>query len=344
MRAARSVAGPAPPRSWRAQKATNEKSPAERQLPESFVARELGVASAFLHGSTPATLSPGPPSLVSCCIGVVLSTIAGRADADGSEYDAQDMAAAMLFAARELSISLRGRILADSASRVPRDPVRLSDTAIRVLLEHDSGPHHPGQPERPVDDNEGSDWDDDPTPTLAHLPLTAHPAPLRLLQDVPRLRALSLTSVDLAFATLPAMDRVVHILPPTLRTLGLAGVRSGEGYASWARGMGALGKKMTVLHVSCQCSVGHEETGTAFYAMVLTLDTRHLPPPDPRLPNPARPVWHRRGAEGETPPVVAEARYAGEHERRGRARGARTRRGRKGVAARHDARRGQARR
>lgn len=231
-----------------------------RETDDSFIAPGLRTAASFLRAGKVTSSLQGPPTLVQSCFSVVLSTIAGRA-ASTDAYDAVDFAEAMLFASRELDIGLRGAMLDASALLSPRDPRRLSDAAIRVLLEHEdvsatAGPDGGVKPET-VD----IDWDADPPPTLSHLALTAHPAPLRLLQDIPRLRALSLTTLDLAFATLPSMDKVAHALPAGLRVLGLAGVKSGVGYTSWTRGMKVLARKLTVLHVSRQSDYLTSDTG-----------------------------------------------------------------------------------
>lgn len=233
----------------------------------------MRVAATFLQpppvstkGKSPHRLVSGVPSLMHICISTILETIAGRVG--HPEYDAADMAEAMLLASRELDIGLRGKTLAQSAALVANHPARLSDSAIRVLLHYEGkeqdaslvsdrplsrseGAEDVREEDDALDGQDAEEWelDDNPVSTMSHLSLTTHPAPLRLLQDVPRMRALSLMSVDLSFATLPALDKVVNALPARLRALGLTGVRSAEGYSSWTRGMGSLARKMTVLQV-----------------------------------------------------------------------------------------------
>lgn len=322
--AARRVAGPAPPRSWRENVATSggRDDPDHSEDTKSSVREasvdELLAAEAFLGygprrrdraatgtaadgregggiggggGGTGAEL--GAPSLVDVCLGLTLrllrdETVVWDGEGEGEDGDEEGIGAvtmreAMLAGAVELDLHLRAGLLETSALLPPDSGLRLSDGDVRVLLEYQEPPPtvagkaltdangiETGSPPVPTsaasaqadeDEAEDDEWDTDPSarPTLPHLALTAHPAPLRLLRDVPRFSALALTSLDLAFAVLPGLERVVGVLPAGLRGLGLAGVRAakgraggvgGGGYDGWERGLGSLARKMIVLQVS----------------------------------------------------------------------------------------------
>ncbi|TXT12069.1 uncharacterized protein COLE_02479 [Cutaneotrichosporon oleaginosum] len=169
------------------------------------------------------------------------------------------MAQAMRAGVVQLSLHLRGALLAASGVVGPR----LSDADIRVLLEEAprETPTDAGGEAREWEEHD--DWDKDTArPSLHHLPLMAHPSPLRLLRDVPRFTGLTLTSLDLAFATLP-LERVIGVLPASLRALGLAGARARD----WERGLGALGRKMRVLRTLdvSYCPLGARGTVGALF-------------------------------------------------------------------------------
>lgn len=239
---------------------------------------ELVAAETFLgHRPQPGRSRGGGvglPSLVDMCLQLTLRLLRDESvvwdpevDGDGDEEDRTvTMREAVLAGACELDLHLRAGLLSSSALLPSNSPLRLADGDIRALLEYEV-PHAPQPPpfqSSPAAESaeEDDEWDTDtlPRPTLHHLPLMLHPAPLRLLRDVPRLSALALTSLDLAFASLPPLERLVTVLPPGLRALGLAGVRAapkskagGESYDAWERGLGALARKMIVLQVSFRC-------------------------------------------------------------------------------------------
>ena len=145
---------------------------------------------------------------------------------------------------------------------------------------------------------ETADWDTDAPPTspissqslplalpniarpdIRHLPLTLSSSPLilPLIRDIHRspflFPSVSLTSLDLAYSHIKDLERLVDVLPPALRELGLAGVtlggaaglrasgsgssgRGAKAESRWVwdqeglkRGLGALGRKMLVLKV-----------------------------------------------------------------------------------------------
>jgi hypothetical protein len=242
--AARRVAGPAPPRSWRPR--DSGKAPEEPvAAPEREAsAAELAAAESFL-GHPPRT-GGGVPSLVDVCLRLTLELLRDDTVVWDEEGEGPvTMGEAVRAGTTELDLHLRGALLSASARLPPGSPLRLADGDIRVLLEDEV------LSPRPEDGGE-DEWDTDATrPALHHLPLMSHPAPLRLLRDIPRFSGLTLTSLDLGFAALPLLERLVAILPAGLRALGLAGVRAApKAGADWERGLGALARKMIVLQVS----------------------------------------------------------------------------------------------
>jgi hypothetical protein len=154
---------------------------------------------------------------------------------------------------------LKTRLLYLHSLEIEDGPLRLSDDSLKHLL----GYH------LPVDETDsaqlapspGEDWEeasDHPDlarpPSVDHLPLTLHPSPLTLLRLVPQLQALALTSLNLAYSTIPDLDKLVGAMPASLRALGLVGIRlTGKkfvGEAEWRLSLGILGRKLTVLRVS----------------------------------------------------------------------------------------------
>ena len=163
-----------------------------------------------------------------------------------------------------------------SASLPQDDQLRLNDACTRALLS-DPPAFDPTSGNTATPD----DWDNTDYPTPETLPLVSRPeirhlhltlAPsstlLNLLRDIHRapsiFRSVSLVSLNLAYSCVRDLERLVDILPPGLRELGLVGVRVGtdrgtgferrsggvDGDESVKRGLGALGRKMLVLKVS----------------------------------------------------------------------------------------------
>lgn len=98
---------------------------------------------------------------------------------------------------------------------------------------------------------EADDWEEAEieSPELHHLPATAHPAPTSFLREVSTYSALALTSLNLAFSHIADLERLVGVLPPALRELGLAGCRFKQGPEELKRGWAVLGRKLLVLQV-----------------------------------------------------------------------------------------------
>ena len=123
---------------------------------------------------------------------------------------------------------------------------RLSDRSVKAILSPPDTDHGP-----PVKSaSEEDDWDTGPlTERIHHLGITLHPDPYRLLRSINPLPTVALTSLDLAYSTIPQVEKLVEALPRGLKELGLVGVRcSSEG--EFTRMLGLLGKRLTLLHVS----------------------------------------------------------------------------------------------
>jgi len=123
---------------------------------------------------------------------------------------------------------------------------RLSDRSVKAILSPPDTDHGP-----PVESaSEEDDWDTGPlTERIHHLGITLHPDPYRLLRSINPLPTVALTSLDLAYSTIPQVEKLVEALPRGLKELGLVGVRcSSEG--EFTRMLGLLGKRLTLLHVS----------------------------------------------------------------------------------------------
>lgn len=198
--------------------------------------------------------SRGASSLVDACVSVILRSMRDSTVVDEEDGQVVTMGDAMLAGACQLDIRLRGRVLRDSALLLPDDSNRLGDKHVRALLDYDRRPKSSATGQ---DQDWDWDWDAEQggSETLHTLSLTCHPNPVPLLRDVPRFSALTLTTLNLAFSTLPAdLDRLVNVLPAGLRSLGLAGAQLPKempnGYLSWVLGLGNLARKMLVLQVS----------------------------------------------------------------------------------------------
>ncbi|BEI85555.1 hypothetical protein CcaverHIS002_0509560 [Cutaneotrichosporon cavernicola] len=233
--AARRVAGPAPPRSWRQR---DTKAPDRPVVAPEQEANELELAAAETFLGHPPRIESGPPRLVDICSRLTLQLLRDDTVVWDEDGERVTMAEAVRAGVAELDLHLRGALLSASALLPPASPLRLADGDIRVLLD-----------EAFSREEEEDEWDTEATrPTLHHLPLMAHPAPMRLLRDIPRFTGLTLTSLDLGFCALPPLERLVAALPSGLRALGIAGVRAAPKTSpEWERGLGALARKMIVL-------------------------------------------------------------------------------------------------
>ncbi|KAK8850373.1 hypothetical protein IAR55_004291 [Kwoniella newhampshirensis] len=272
--ASRSAAGPAPPPSWCLSSETTSQtsaavSTATKDLPIQPVStHQLRQSSSLFSTLT----SPEHRSrLVDFCFKVVLRHLedeqlvyfsSGDANDEEMGHDEQYTMGGVL---REQVMYLEPHLkysLLEVASLLPEThPHRLTDRSLPSILSDpppDIGDNSQfGDHIAPSSSTDYVEWDNpsfSTSTTLIHLPLTLHASPHSLLRQLPS--ASSLTSINLAYSTLPSdLDKLVSVLPPGLRELGLAGVRIGThrgaivSEETLRRGFSALGRKLIVLRM-----------------------------------------------------------------------------------------------
>lgn len=290
--ASRSVAGPAPPPSWRGnpdrpltmREAFSRMKVGHAGFTERHVSEaELRQSSELLsfHPQLPPARDKGVGSLVGMCLLAILrglhddTALGQEGDVPVTGEASQDDTAPLTIgqAMQEQLAYLEPHLksaLIDTSSLLPlpvplqpgpaRHSMRLSDSSVRAVL---SQPPHEELSVIPNgctgSSTEGDDWSIDPDipSEIRHVSLCLHPSPLPLLRDISLFPGVTLTCIDLAYSTIRDIERLVGVLPPGLRELGLAGIRLAyKGRVSSAiveddarRGMAALGRKMLVLKV-----------------------------------------------------------------------------------------------
>lgn len=283
--ASRSVAGPAPPPSWRSRPAAiaSSSKSASMDTSSSWSSTRQPVTSAQLSDSSEIFHHPllfegstashnnlqktrkherGVASLTEYCLRTVLAYLENEEEVDiwdngdpdvegGGIASRGGMMTTVGAIFREQTSSfdthLKSRML-DIASIMPESSTsRLSDRSLQAILSlppagdlsHDTGwtdvdDTHADLALCSLEDDEDTDWEatdmtSDRTRLINHLPLTLHSAPPQFLRSLPNLSALSLTSLNLAYSTIPYdLDRLVAVLPSGLRALSLCGVRFGR--------------------------------------------------------------------------------------------------------------------
>lgn len=256
--------------------------------------------------------SIGSALLVQHCLRAVLRYMnseeeLGNADGGDDEVLLGDV---MRDQAAFLDSHLKSGLLEMSSFLPEGDPLRMSDRSIRAIL---SSPLEPGTDSVEwEDDFESMDWGAT-DPTIHHLSLIQHPAPMAILRHLPTLSALSLTSLNLAYSTLGDLDRLVTALPVGLRELSLCGVRMKGGELrladgdAWRRALGAIGRKLIVLNVSeryhgglCESDRQRLDLSEPPFPYMTHTFTTLLHPPQVRLPSLRVLALRDRGA-GVTP-------------------------------------------
>ena len=255
--ASRSVAGPAPPRSWRP--AIVDKGPRDetvyyqRDAPTEADLRRS--ATFFAPPQSAAKRTTGSERLVEHCLRAVLRYMNSEMVLDDSAEDEDQvlLGDVMRDQAAYLDSHLKAGLLEVSSFMPLSDPLRMSDRSVRAIL---TSPLERGRGKSEwEDETEDLDWGDT-DPTLHRLPMIQHPAPTAILRHLPSLSALSLTSLNLAYSTLADPDRLAVVLPVGLRELSLCGVRMKGGEMrladgdAWRRALGAMARKLIVLTVS----------------------------------------------------------------------------------------------
>ncbi|OCF33613.1 hypothetical protein I316_04686 [Kwoniella heveanensis BCC8398] len=168
-----------------------------------------------------------------------------------------------------LTTQLKSALLRQASLLPSSDPSRLSDRSILAILSDsppdlsDESVNHPSS-DRTIEGDEfsgpeesqtnglngdGDEWDSpdalDGSILIADLPLTLHSSPHSILRQIPITS--SVTSLNLAYSTLhPDLERLVAVLPPGLRELGLVGVGFGAvvGKSSTSRSKGGKGSEV----------------------------------------------------------------------------------------------------
>ncbi|WVQ95700.1 hypothetical protein IAU59_002799 [Kwoniella sp. CBS 9459] len=179
-----------------------------------------------------------------------------------------------------LTAQLKSALLRQASLLPSSNPSRLSDRSILAIL---SDPPPDNQAEEHLHslenhcstrtdgisaygESDSDDWDApdtlDSSVLISDLPLTLHTSPHTILRQIPITG--SITSLNLAYSALhPDLERLVAVLPPGLRELGLVGVKfGGEGKLTTRRAangrgaldedalrkaFGSLGRKLIVL-------------------------------------------------------------------------------------------------
>ncbi|OCF58445.1 hypothetical protein L486_04478 [Kwoniella mangroviensis CBS 10435] len=271
--ASRSVAGPAPPPSWRpsqSSSSTTDIAPGHAHAtrsPQPITTWQLKLSTSLLSNS-PITQSN---TLVEHCLRTVLryleddqpilySPEEGNSDEPEESYTLGEILREQI---PYLSLHLRSSLLHTASLLPSTSQHRLSDKSI-LAISSDPPPDRPGltfgdglreSDKQNQDDGIGigNDWDAPSIsePTLTHLSLTLHSSPQSILPRIPNLS--SITSLNLGYSTLPSdLDRLVSVLPAGLRELSLVGTTFGGKVISedgLRRGFGTLGRKLIVLKI-----------------------------------------------------------------------------------------------
>jgi len=275
--ASRSVAGPAPPPSWRgpmAISASTSKSGAEIVLASGPVTTEdLCKASSLFSRSAPEVCSQGSIRLVENCLLTVLHYLndeefvhpsepveMGESEAYSHGWTRGEL---MREQVAYLESPLKLALLETSSLQPEGSFLWLSEASLKAVLGYsDDQQFHPDDRADGWDrssSKSADSWETADT-TLHHLPLTLHPSPHIFLRKLPALHSLLLTSLNLAYSTVPIeLEKLVNVLPAGLREFGMAGLRVARskngGQEDWRRGLGLLARKLIVLRVSAIAQV-----------------------------------------------------------------------------------------
>ncbi len=272
--ASRSVAGPAPPPSWRSVAsgvpiATPVSPVNPPHVLEPVTTDHLRQTSSLSSRPPYHPTKRGPARLVEFCLYTVLRYLDDDEDVQlvGSEGNGEEANHHRVWTRgellREQAAYLESPLksaLMDMGSLQPEgSPLRLSDESLKAILGYSGSessvfyPHDRSEEWDGTSSKSVESWETADT-TLHHLPLTLHPSPHSFLRLTPWLQSLSLTSLDLAYSTIPVeLEKLVSVIPASLRELGLVGVRVRKGKTGgeeeWRRGLGVLARRLIVLRV-----------------------------------------------------------------------------------------------
>lgn len=278
--AQRSVAGPAPPLSWRstrrAQKPVAATPRNALQADEMDLYESARLFSPFSGGARSTPRTNGAGRLMEYVFKAVIRDLDSNEivrieypsePVGGTEMKSQGIVLDVSLgrAIREeilphFDSHLRDAMMAFNSGR-PSDKQRMSDQSLRALLSPakslDTDLDAENSTASPEIQTDTDEWDD-PSPgreletieLVHHLAITLHPSPHTLLRCIAHSPLVALTSLDLSYSTLPShVDRLVNALPIGLRELSLAGVRITADEKDWTRALGLLGRRLLVLKV-----------------------------------------------------------------------------------------------
>ncbi|KIR69036.1 hypothetical protein I314_00139 [Cryptococcus bacillisporus CA1873] len=251
--ASRTTAGPAAPPSWHAATRLASRPKLTTQITQDYppvTTTQLEEASSlFTH--RPRQRKKPVPRLLDFCFDVFLKYVDDESviyvPEHGEEIEQQENETyTMSRLLREQVAYLEPHLktdLIDAASLLPEASKHISDRSYKAILYN-----LPPDVSDERDVAHESDWD---TPDLdfhlTHLPLTLHPCPLTFFRSIPSIS--SLTSINIAYSTIPDLEGLVDILPKGLRELGLAGISIKKGEDSVKKGFIRLARKLIVLKV-----------------------------------------------------------------------------------------------
>jgi hypothetical protein len=238
-RTPRRAAGPSAPPSWRNAPKLKSKSTSEPILNSGITSEDLINSSALLGQSA---------TLRSPVTGVPVSHFIYRAviryldcpdiydQEDGSTITYGEWLRGQV---RNYRQDFKVGLLANYANH---PSPRLSDKSIQAIL---LPPHDPDS--RPT--NDGDEWDQGFLGEMTHhLGITLHPDPSRLLRSINSLPNVALTSLNLAYSTIPHVEKLVMALPVGLKELGLVGIKC-TSEETFGKMLGLLGRRLRLLHV-----------------------------------------------------------------------------------------------
>jgi hypothetical protein len=247
------VAGPVPPPSWRSRPtpaAGPSRQPTSRQ---SISDADLIKATRLFNNQVQCHAPPriGTPRLVDHCFRAVIRYLDSE-EVVWTDEDTQSritLGRVMRDSMPFLDHHLKMGILRAHAGRISP---RLSDRSIRSILAPASNETE-GSTSAPTTMSDGTqddEWDDSPASELVHhLGIALHPTPHILLRSINQFPSVALTSLDLAYSTIPRnLDRLITALPTGLRELGLVGIKCTD-EQDFIRLLGSLGRRLMVLRV-----------------------------------------------------------------------------------------------
>lgn len=254
--ASRSAPGPAPPLSWRpAVSGKYQQKSTRPELERLITVNDLRrSAEMFARPIAVGSTTIGPARLVEQCLTAIMAALASdnqiAMEEGGGTAVLGDV---MRDQVGYLAPHLKAGLLETNSFLLKENDNRLSDKSLRAIL-NDPEEDEVNDWEGESGTSDGAEWEVS-TASLHYLPLTLHPSPTAFLRHIPSFSIMALSSLNLAYSTLGDLDRLLAVLPSSLRELSLCGVKlkGGEGRLvdgdAWRRALGAMGRKLIVLTV-----------------------------------------------------------------------------------------------